>query len=423
MTCNVCKISQTDSTKLALREGHDVLDSAITYSGTNTYNYLYIRPSEYTGTTYDPYLTVSYSYPDTTTSTTTSETTYTYNHAGQRVSKTSGSMTTYYPSSDYSVEGGVSTIYVNGPSGLVTSIENNGVASTTSTLHTDHLGSTSVATDEDGIMIELLDYHPYGTERISWSSSSTDGSAESQKTYIGEYSDNESGLSYLNARYYDPERGQFLSQDSVYLSLGSGIDKREQVALLDPQMQNSYAYARNNPVKHTDPDGEFIPLLVAAYLGVQVTLSAWDIYSTYETFQDPNSSDTAKALAFGLTFWGVVDPWGGGYTGAGKAIGKGADVLKGVVNPRTLLFRQGPDEMTSKYVDELAEDMKRNGFDFDHPIDVYKIGDDLYIRDGHHRAEAAIQSGIKEVPVNITEVTDPSEASRIISDWAEAGQK
>lgn len=64
------------------------------------------------------------------------------------------------------------------------SVEDDGTTTTTQTLHTDHLGSTSVITVEDGIMVELLDYNPYGTERISWSSSSSDGEAESQKTYL-----------------------------------------------------------------------------------------------------------------------------------------------------------------------------------------------------------------------------------------------
>ena len=202
--------------------------------------------------------------------------------------------------------------------------------STVQTLHTDHLGSTSVATDEDGIMIELLDYHPYGTERISWSSSSTDGSAESQKTYIGEYSDNESGLSYLNARYYDPERGQFLSQDSVYLSLGSGIDKREQVALLDPQMQNSYAYARNNPVKHTDPDGEFafvIPLIAyGIWQAVEAGLTVMDTMNAVETLQSSDATTTEKAISVVGAVAGIVLP-GGGY---GSALNKVDDVVDGV---------------------------------------------------------------------------------------------
>jgi RHS repeat-associated protein len=38
-------------------------------------------------------------------------------------------------------------------------------------------------------------------------------STQSKKKYIGEYYDAASQLSYLNARYYDPARGQFLSED------------------------------------------------------------------------------------------------------------------------------------------------------------------------------------------------------------------
>lgn len=78
--------------------------------------------------------------------------------------------------------------------GRIRQFEDDGTTATTQTIHTDHLGSTSVVIDEDGIMIELLDYNPYGTERISWSSSYEDGEAESHRTYIGEYSDDESGL-------------------------------------------------------------------------------------------------------------------------------------------------------------------------------------------------------------------------------------
>ncbi|HAL50535.1 MAG: hypothetical protein UU40_C0029G0001 [Candidatus Uhrbacteria bacterium GW2011_GWD2_41_121] len=66
------------------------------------------------------------------------------------------------------------------------------------TIHTDGLGSIFVVTDESGIMTELLDYNPFGTERSSWSSTSEDGEAESQKTYIGEYSDKELGQSNFN---------------------------------------------------------------------------------------------------------------------------------------------------------------------------------------------------------------------------------
>ena len=56
--------------------------------------------------------------------------------------------------------------------------------------------------------------------------------------------DEETGLYYLNARYYDPETGRFLSPDDP--------------SYLDPQVLTSlslYAYCLNNPVMYTDRTG------------------------------------------------------------------------------------------------------------------------------------------------------------------------
>lgn len=126
--------------------------------------------------------------------------------------------------------------------------ETTGGAVTTNTNHADHLGSTSVVTDTSGIMVQLLDYYPYGSERLNT------GSADEQKTFIGEYSDDETGLSYLNARYYDGEAGRFTSQDSVFVGLGAD-DKLLALLLVSPQAQNSYSYGANNPIINKDPSG------------------------------------------------------------------------------------------------------------------------------------------------------------------------
>ncbi len=69
-----------------------------------------------------------------------------------------------------------------------------------------------------------------------------------KRKYIGEEHDVDTGLNYLNARYYDPRRGQFLSQDPL-----SWAPPAEY--LLDPQQLNSYSYARNNPITYKDPTG------------------------------------------------------------------------------------------------------------------------------------------------------------------------
>jgi peptidoglycan LD-endopeptidase CwlK len=60
--------------------------------------------------------------------------------------------------------------------------------------------------------------------------------------------DEDTQLSYLNARYYTGARGQFISQDPEFWATSEEW-------LFDPQSQNAYSYARNNPINLTDPTG------------------------------------------------------------------------------------------------------------------------------------------------------------------------
>ncbi|MBI3336992.1 MAG: RHS repeat-associated core domain-containing protein, partial [Candidatus Staskawiczbacteria bacterium] len=62
-----------------------------------------------------------------------------------------------------------------------------------------------------------------------------------QRKFIGQEYDAETGLNYLNARYYNSNIGRFISQDPMFWTLPVEL-------LTDPQNQNSYAYARNNPI-------------------------------------------------------------------------------------------------------------------------------------------------------------------------------
>ena len=62
--------------------------------------------------------------------------------------------------------------------------------------------------------------------------------------YRGYIYDTESGLYYLQSRYYDPEVGRFINTDG-YVSTGTGI-----------MGYNMYAYCHNNPVIFIDPTGE-----------------------------------------------------------------------------------------------------------------------------------------------------------------------
>jgi RHS repeat-associated protein len=67
---------------------------------------------------------------------------------------------------------------------------------------------------------------------------SSTGSVYNPFGYTGEYTDSESGLVYLRARYYDPATQQFLTVDPLLSST-----------------EQAYAYVGGSPVNATDPSG------------------------------------------------------------------------------------------------------------------------------------------------------------------------
>jgi RHS repeat-associated protein len=130
---------------------------------------------------------------------------------------------------------------------LLATVVGSGANATTTYLHPDHLGGTNVATDENAEVVQTPDYYPYGSQRIST------GSGAEQRRFIGQEYDGDTDFSYLNARYYQGSRGQFMSEDPMFLNIGA--DKNSLALLHDPQMQNTYSYGRNNPIIQTDPTG------------------------------------------------------------------------------------------------------------------------------------------------------------------------
>ncbi|MDO8742625.1 MAG: RHS repeat-associated core domain-containing protein [bacterium] len=217
--------------------------------------------------------------------------------------------TTYYPDKYYSLQGATTTLHIFAGDSLIATIEGNGMATSTKYDHGDHLGSTQVTTDSSGILAQTLDYYPYGSKRIN------QGTGTEQRQYIGQYFDTDTSLSYLNARYYEGSRGQFLSQDPVFLALGSpklteiltriatlpnasfrsetiggqiqqeGNRRISQEFLSDPQLLNAYGYARNNPLRYSDPTGEAIPLL--PILGIySIAQTLINLYEAKTVFWD-----------------------------------------------------------------------------------------------------------------------------------------
>ncbi|MET7992880.1 RHS repeat-associated core domain-containing protein [Amycolatopsis sp. NPDC005232] len=125
------------------------------------------------------------------------------------------------------------------------------------------------------------------------------------KGFIGGAQD-ESGLTNLGAREYDPVTGRFISVDPV-------------MDLDDPQQLNGYAYANNSPVTNSDPNGLFWKT-VSVQKRMAVTVMVWALVAASLFFP--------VLMLVAVTYWVVqvfvyriwIDPpWGIGGGGGSSA--------------------------------------------------------------------------------------------------------
>jgi RHS repeat-associated protein len=97
--------------------------------------------------------------------------------------------------------------------------------------------STRVITDDGGNAINRYDYSAFGRVLTANESIAQD------HEHAGRQRDDESALTFLNARYYDPELAHFVSADTVIPDVH------------DPQSFHRYSYVQQDPVNHWDPTG------------------------------------------------------------------------------------------------------------------------------------------------------------------------
>jgi len=108
----------------------------------------------------------------------------------------------------------------------------------------DHLGSASIVTDAAGAVVEESVYYPYGKDRAR------SGPYRSEYRFTGKELDDETGLHYFGARYYDSVTGRFVSVDQKYCEYTKDVNNANQ--------KNIYSYASNNPLNFIDPTGNAI---------------------------------------------------------------------------------------------------------------------------------------------------------------------
>jgi RHS repeat-associated protein len=103
----------------------------------------------------------------------------------------------------------------------------------------DHLGSTSLVVNTSGAQVARRSYLLFGAQ---WAAS---GSLPTDFGFTGQREADEIGLYYYVARWLDPEIGHFVQADTIVPGAGN------------PAAWNRYAYVGYNPVRYTDPSGNW----------------------------------------------------------------------------------------------------------------------------------------------------------------------
>ncbi|HTH56188.1 MAG TPA: SpvB/TcaC N-terminal domain-containing protein [Cyclobacteriaceae bacterium] len=105
--------------------------------------------------------------------------------------------------------------------------------------HPDHLGSTSYVTDASGEVYQHVEYFAFGETFVDEHSNTN----RTPYLFNGKELDEETGLYYYGARYYDPKVSLWVSVDP----------KADQSPEWSP-----FNYTYNNPMRFVDPDGKFV---------------------------------------------------------------------------------------------------------------------------------------------------------------------
>lgn len=239
---------------------------------------------------------------------------YTYDSDGDRIKKieylsNGKTESTYYPSKNLmrvvNSSGTYDTFYIYDEQGTL--LARKDPDGKMFYYHPDHLGSTTLITNEAGAVVEETSYLPFGEV---WEGGSD------EYLFTGKEKD-ATGLMYYGARYYDSFLKRFTQPDTVIQEI------------YNPQNLNRYSYVLNNPYKYTDPDGHN-PLLVGLFIGAVIAAAADMIYQIL--FDDASMFD-------GSMDWGEVGEsaliggaagLAGGIAGGGVAALGGGTIVSGI---------------------------------------------------------------------------------------------
>ncbi|MFA9464024.1 MAG: RHS repeat-associated core domain-containing protein [Velocimicrobium sp.] len=190
-------------------------------------------------------------------------TNYIYNLSGQLVAE----------AKNYAL---VESNYVWGPDRVLAKKNNEGEYYY---LYNGH-GDVIQVVDRNGNVVNNYEYDEWGN--IVYSKETVSNPFK----YAGEVYDEETGLYYLRARYYDPKMGRFINEDTYEGQINDALSL------------NGYSYCNNNPLIHIDPSGHYLTSI--AIEAVKIAAVVTVAYVAYRYATSPEVRKSAKEIAVAI---------------------------------------------------------------------------------------------------------------------------
>ena len=269
---------------------------------------------------------------------------YTYDSDGIRGTKIyNGTKSTYHYVSGklrYETRGNLKFCYFYDASGNLSAIRYYPANSTDGYMYyplTNSRGDVVSIYNSSGTPVVTYEYDAWGNCTIVSDTSGRNIGELNPIRYRGYYYDSETGLYYLQSRYYDPEIGRFLNSDSI---------SDQSAGILG---YNSYIYASNNPINFSDPTGHSIigAIVLGAVFGAVASGVSEFISQMIDNkgdIKDVSWTKVGRAALIGGVCGGVSGGVGGVVSslGASRAISAVTDVaLGGVSNLAETLWKKG----------------------------------------------------------------------------------
>ena len=186
---------------------------------------------------------------------------YGHDHHRRHMTETVDSVTrskTYIGNCEFvqsATDGEYSLTYLYGGDGIFAVVKKSAGIETVYYVHTDHLGNWTLITDKNRNVLQRCYFDAWGDVNMTNGNGISVDKLMFDRGFTGHEHHYDFGLINMNGRMYDPYTSMFLSPDNYIQAPDNS------------QSFNRYAYCLNNPLKYTDPDGEFWHIIAGAAIG------------------------------------------------------------------------------------------------------------------------------------------------------------